>query len=410
MDSLCEEFAAACMTKPNRSRGQLNRRRTHGRRDRASSPSSSITPSNGRSATENLRNALRSILHAGVFAERKMSTEFPFIVYPDPVASDLLTRSLVPGEVWDKLSGLADTVPELDDVRYSNLKSRDSGAFVLSTIFNRIFELESVSLCWKTSKVALIYKKGDRDDIFNWRPVSLLNTTGKIFSSVVAGHLSSWSSINDRIDWHQKGFRENEGCVEHNFVLDQAIVQAKHSKKDLSLAWLDLENAFGALLHEFIFRSLISAGVPNLICSIITSMYSNASSSIRCEDIWTSSIPMSAGVRQGCPLSAILFNLSLEQILRHSVNSSFKFISLSDHHLKYLAYADDLVILAPTFDYLQSRLDSLTTLTDRVGLKFKPSKCAAMSFSLSGGCSLRRLGSRAYCWTPYPYVSRSRCI
>ncbi|GFY77457.1 reverse transcriptase domain-containing protein [Trichonephila inaurata madagascariensis] len=197
MDSLCEEFAAACMTKPNRSQGK------------------------------------RCCPFVNILRSAKTLAEFPFIVYPDLVASDILTVPFVPVEVCDKRSGIVDTAPESD---------------------------------------------------------------GKIFSSVVASRLSCWSFINDRIDWHKKGFKENEGCVELNFVLDPAIVQAKRSEKDSSLAWLDLENAFGALPHEFIFRSLISAGVPDLICSII-SMCSDACSSIRCEDYRTTSIPMSAGVR-----------------------------------------------------------------------------------------------------------------
>ncbi|GFT74256.1 reverse transcriptase domain-containing protein [Trichonephila clavipes] len=156
----------------------------------------------------------------------------------------------------------------------------------------------------------------------------------------------------------EKGFRENEGCVEQNFLLEEAIAEAKRSRSDLALAWLDLENAFGSIPHAFIIVSLKSVGVPVAVINIISSLYSNAKSETRCCSDWSSPITMEAGVRQGCSLSAILFNLSLEQIPRPAIEVDSEGYSLNGKSLRCLAYADDLVI-DKSKNSLQTLLDSM---------------------------------------------------
>ncbi|GFV74002.1 retrovirus-related Pol polyprotein from type-2 retrotransposable element R2DM [Trichonephila clavipes] len=331
--------------------------------------------------------------------------DFPFPTYPEPVADDFLTAPFVASEVWDKLSHLSDSAPGPDGIRYSVLKNRDPGAHLLTAVFNRVQQSASVPQAWKNSRVVLIFKKGDPLNISNWRPISLLNTMGKIFSSVLASRLSSWANINDRLSPFQKGFRENEGCVEHNFLLEQAIVEAKRSRSDLALAWLDLENAFGSIPHAFIFGSLKAVGVPASVINIITSLYLNAKSEIRCGPDWSPPIPMKAGVRQGCPLSAILFNLSLEQILRPALEVDSEGYSLFGKSLRCLAYADDLVILDKSKSSLQLLLDSLCSISSSIGLRFNPPKCASLAFFHSKGRRSVDPGDLKILNTPIPSLS-----
>ncbi|GFR09085.1 reverse transcriptase domain-containing protein [Trichonephila clavata] len=137
---------------------------------------------------------------------------------------------------------------------------------------------------------------------------------------------------------------ESEGCVEHNFLLDQAIVEAKRSRSNLALAWIDLENAFGSVPHSFILKSLHAVGAPGSVSNIISSFYFGASSEIRWGAGWTP-IPMEAGVHQGFSLSAILFNLSLEQVLRPALEVDTEGYSLFEMPLRCLAYADDLILI-----------------------------------------------------------------
>ncbi|GFR33111.1 retrovirus-related Pol polyprotein from type-2 retrotransposable element R2DM [Trichonephila clavata] len=307
-----------------------------------------------------------------VFSKRDTPDDFPFPSYSSSTADELLSAPFVPSEIWDKLGHLSDSAPGPDGIRYSNHKSKDPGGHLLTVLFNLVLSSGRVPMSWKNSRVVLIHKKGDLHNISNWRPISLLSTMGKVFSSVLAARLSSWANINNRLSPFQKGFRESEGCVEHNFILEQAIFNAKRSRSDLALAWLDLENAFGSIPHSFIFKSLHAVGVPSSVSNIILSLYTGASSEIRCGAGWTPPISMEAGVRQGCPLSAILFNLSLEQVLRPALEVDTEGYLLFDKPLRCLAYADDLVLIDKSRESLQILLDSLVHTAARIGLRFKP--------------------------------------
>ncbi|GFT23331.1 retrovirus-related Pol polyprotein from type-1 retrotransposable element R2 [Nephila pilipes] len=262
--------------------------------------------------------------------------------------------------------------------RSSTLIARDPGAHLLAAFFNKVLDLSTIPSSWKNAKVVLIPKSGDPTDITNWRPVSLLNTTGKVFSSVLAARLSSWSDINNRLSSFQKGFRENDGCAEHNFLLEQAIGHARRAHKVISMAWLDLENAFGSVPHTFILGALERAGVPESTIALVSALYTGSTSTIRVESGWTDPIPMCAGVRQGCPLSSIIFNLTLEQILRTGLLPDAGF-ELFSNSISCLAYADDLLIIDSSSAGLQRTIDLISTQANRAGLKFKPSKCAGIS-------------------------------
>ncbi|GFU52103.1 retrovirus-related Pol polyprotein from type-1 retrotransposable element R2 [Nephila pilipes] len=317
-----------------------------------------------------------------VFSENPFDPTFKFLTYDDPVACHLITDHMSPEEVWDKLRALKNSASGPDGIFYSNFKSRDPGAHVLSAFFNKVLDLSTVPSSWKEAKVVLIPKPGDPLDISNWRPVSLLNTGGKVFSSVLAARISSWANINSRLSPFQKGFRENDGCSEHNFILEQAITGAKRLHLDLSMAWLDLENAFGSVPHRFILEALGHAGVPSSTVAIISAIYTGSTSTIRTSAGWTGPIPMRAGVRQGCPLSAILFNLSLEQILRTGISApGFR---LFGQEVKCLAYADDLLLLGQSPVDLQDNINSICGVAALAGLRFKPSKCASLSFNYTG--------------------------
>ncbi|GFS38761.1 hypothetical protein TNIN_473201 [Trichonephila inaurata madagascariensis] len=137
-------------------------------------------------------------------------------------------------------------------------------------------------------------------------------------------------------------------------IWPRAIVESKPSKSDLALAWLDLENAVGSIPHELILTSLNAVGVPDSTSKIIASLYTSASSEIRCRPVWSSPIPMKAGLRQGCALSVILFNPSLEQILRQALETR----------------------LGSLYKFFWTLCD----LAGSIGLRFNPPKRASLAF------------------------------
>jgi len=78
---------------------------------------------------------------------------------------------------------------------------------------------------------------------------------------------------NDIISAAQKEFMPVDGCCEHNFALQAAIADARRSRRECCIVWLDLTNAFGSVPHETVFTSLQCAGLNEEAISVIRRLY-----------------------------------------------------------------------------------------------------------------------------------------
>jgi hypothetical protein len=302
---------------------------------------------------------------------------------PSGPADDNLGTPTTPKEVEKKLKSLSNSAPGVDRVEYRHLKTIDPKGSLLSSIFNRCLAEEDVPSQWKIAQTILIHKKGDASDISNFRPIALMSCIYKLFASIIANRLVSFSINNDLLSSAQKSARPSEGCYEHTFILQSLILDANRHDKNIYLAWLDLRNAFGSVPHEVISTTLSHLGVPDSVVSLIGNIYTNAFTEVRTPAGNTSSIPILSGVKQGCPLSPIIFNLSIELILR-AVNAKAQSIGAAKHFasdISVLAYADDLVIITRNPDKLQKLLDAASETASILGLEFRPDKCASLSLT-----------------------------
>ena len=132
-----------------------------------------------------------------------------------------------------------------------------------------------------------------------------------------------------------------EVYYEHNFVMQEAIHDAQNSKKEVVIAWLDLTNAFPSIPHDSIHKDLEAHGLPDKTRRIIKSLYDNLTTQVRTTAGYTDPIRIISRVRQGCPLSPIIFNLTLEPVLR-SVQRKGQGYLLANQKISNLTYADDI--------------------------------------------------------------------
>jgi hypothetical protein len=127
-------------------------------------------------------------------------------------------------------------------------------------------------------------------------------------------------------------------------------------------------------------------GFSESLIGLIKDIYTDAYTVVRTgKNQETEPIPVNAGVKQGCPVSPILFNLTTELLIRSAKskceeNSSIPF-QLHGNEVYVLAYADDLVLLSKSRSGLQSLLDAVTTAADTLNLHFRPDKCASLSLT-----------------------------
>lgn len=287
-------------------------------------------------------------------------------------------------EVDRRLRRMTNSAPGPDGITYRDLRGADPGARLLTALFNACYRLEAVPASWKTSNTVLVYKKGDRDSLDNWRPLALGDTAPKLFAALIADRMTDWAVMTNRLCPAQKGFLRDEGCYEHNFVLQEILTDARRTRRQAVVAWLDLSNAFGSVPHATIRRALVRSGVPGGLVNIWNSMYDGCSTRVRTAEGYTTPVPIRSGVRQGCPLSPIVFDLTIDSVLRAVTAVDVGFDLLGSRH-SVVAYADDIALVADSPEGMRRLLAVAEDAATSVGLRFNPAKCATLHLAAGSG-------------------------
>ena len=115
----------------------------------------------------------------------------------------------------------------------------------------------------------------------------------------------------------------------------------------------------------------------------IKSMYSNVKSTVRLDNSFTDCFNVSNGLKQGCLISPLLFNLYINDLVTE-INLLGKGINVDGRNISMLLYADDIVLMANTARDLQSMLDALNTWCTRWGLNVNPNKTKVVQFKPHG--------------------------
>ncbi|KAG8171475.1 hypothetical protein JTE90_003315 [Oedothorax gibbosus] len=282
-----------------------------------------------------------------------------------------------PDEVKARLFKFENSAPGPDRISYSHLKEADPSCTAIAKVLNVCLRAKRIPYQWKTSRTILIHKKGNLDDISNWRPISLCATLYKLLTGCLASRLTTWLSCEGVLSDAQKGFLPFDGTFEHHFLVSREIRRTKTSGEELCMAQIDLANAFGSVPHAAIDTALLTAGVGEDFTHLIHDLYSGTSTEFIAGDGLTDRLEVRNGVRQGCPLSGLLFNLVIDPLVRGIQDAA----PPSEDFFSVLAFADDLLVLGRSPDELQSLLDLLPSLSRRLGLSINPAKCRSIHLS-----------------------------
>jgi hypothetical protein len=293
--------------------------------------------------------------------------------------SPAFVRPFTPAEVEATLKGLKNSAPGEDGIMYSEIRKFDPNCRILAYVYNLCQEARRVPSSWKTSVITLIHKKGERDNLSNWRPISLGNTLYKLYTKLWSNRLMD--QLQTRLSSEQKGFMANEGCLEHIFVLDTVLNSAKNDKRDLAVAWLDLYNAFGSVPHQLICCNLRQLGFPETFIEIVLDIYKDSTCKVRVGSSTTNPINVERGVKQGDPLSPLLFNIAIEPVLqlvkKQFNNAAFECLDVKQ---LILAYADDIAFMCKDAQSLQECLLAVQALMRRMRIDINPAKCGTLCF------------------------------
>ena len=167
-----------------------------------------------------------------------------------------------------------------------------------------------LSTTQKRGIITLLHKKNDKTLLNNWRPISLLNTDYKILTHVLANRMKK--VINTLISSDQTGYIKGRFIGQNIRVIQDVIELLEEEKTEGAILFLDFKKAFDTVSHTFLLKTLQHFNFGDSFITWVKVIYKNAESCVTNNGWLTQPIEIQRGIRQGCPLSALLFLLIVE--------------------------------------------------------------------------------------------------
>ena len=152
-------------------------------------------------------------------------------------------------------------------------------ALILLEVYDSWKQLDIIGISSRTGIISVIYKKGDKKDIANYRPISLLNLDYKIYTTILKNQMQQ--TLNNIIGENQTAAIKNRTIL-HTFSFIRDIIDVSNKlDKNLSVISLDFLKAFDRLDLNFIFLALKKFGYGQKFIRMIKVCYNNIQSKIK---------------------------------------------------------------------------------------------------------------------------------
>ena len=271
--------------------------------------------------------------------------------------------------------------PGPSGVPYSVYKRCPGLLKMLWKFITRIWRRGKIVEQWRYAEGVWIPKEENSTSIEQFRSISLLSTESKIFFSVVSRRLTDFLMKNEYLDTsvQKGGIPGMPGCQEHTGVVSQLIRDARKSKGDLAVAWLDLANAYGSLPHKMVEFILLRHHVPEKIRELICDYYQKFHLRISSGLITSDWHRLEKGIITGCTISATLFTLAMNMMVKSAETECRGPASNSGVRQPPIrAYMDDLTVTTPSVTGCRWLLRGLEKQIKWARMQFKPSKCRSV--------------------------------
>jgi len=250
----------------------------------------------------------------------------------------------------------------------------------LVEVFNASLDSGLLPLSQRGALISLIFKKGDRLEHKNWRPISLLNIDYKLCARVLAGRLLK--VIHHVVAPDQTCGVPGRFIGENVALLRDVSLFASETGTPVAILSLDQEKAFDRVDWCFLLAVLRRMGFGPSFISWVKLLYTDIRSAILINGYTSDWFHPSRGVRQGCPLSPLLYVLSIE-VLAANIRAHPDIVGLRlpgvASPLPVLSlYADDTSVITASDRAISAVFDVYTDFEAGTGAKLNLSKCEGL--------------------------------
>jgi hypothetical protein len=257
----------------------------------------------------------------------------------------------------------------------------------IARLFKLLYDKARIPECWKQAKLTPLYKKGPLLEPNSYRMLAVSGTMYRLYANVIRSVVTDWCVASNKIPDTQFGFYPGRNTLQPIYILrhlQHAASTLKPGRSSrLHTAFIDFRQAYDTIPRQALWQHLQRTCMPTPFLSIIKNMY-DADEYILKDGEKTARVKPDRGVKQGCPLSPLLFSLYVNDIDEIAERVQGAVTGTAGFHVTHMLYADDLTLLANDPHALQAMLNRLHAYAQRKHLIINTAKSEVVHFNSSG--------------------------
>ena len=184
-------------------------------------------------------------------------------------------------------------------------------------LLNKIYNQKVIPEQWKTSRILPLYKKGNKNQVENYRPISNLCAGSKVLERLI---LTRILDINEHSDCeltgkNQHGFKKNRSTITASMDIQSKIAAIMDQDQYVAMASLDLSAAFDVVNVDLLLKRLKVMGIPEDVTDLLESWLKNRLCYVEVRNCCSQYYDSNTGTVQGSILGPVLFSLFMSPLL-----------------------------------------------------------------------------------------------
>lgn len=297
---------------------------------------------------------------------------------PEPVCPPInaLVEPISDQEVCDQRRQMSNSSPGLDGIRKRTLMSLSPDA--LANHYSLWLWLSLPPTAFLEGITYLLPKGADAHEAKDHRPITVSTSFSRLFHRIIAARMEREVPLSPR----QKAFRRGDGLTDNVFILRSIVKDRTRQKRGVCVAFIDIAKAFDSVSHNSLLIAARRLGVPEMLIRYVENLYKGSHTTLAYNGHRSRRIRPRRGVRQGDPLSPLLFNFVTDYVLAQMPDVVG--VRIGAINVNYIAFADDIAFIAGGPAGIKLLCETYETKMAEVGLSVNPKKSATLNIVIDG--------------------------